>query len=122
MTGVRTAVSTRAVRRVVMAVCAGGIAGMIVSSVNDNNGAALTFGLVTTVAVVCLVVATAVTRPAGLAAPAGGTGVGTAVPPDEIQGALVEGLVADLIRAGADEAAVRGLVREAVRLGRGRRP
>lgn len=122
MTGVRTAVSTRAVRRVVMAVCAAGIAGMIVSSINDNNGAALTFGLVTTVAVVCLVVATAVTRPAGLAAPAGGTGVGTAGSPDEIQGALVEGLVADLIRAGADEAAVRGLVREAVRLGRARRP
>lgn len=122
MTGVRTAVSTRAVRRVVMAVCAGGIAGMIVASVNDSNGAALTFGLVTTAAVVCLVVATAVTRPAGPATKAGAAPGGAAgAPGEEAQGALVEGLVADLVTAGADEAAVRGLVREAVRLGRGRR-
>lgn len=122
MTGVRTAVSTRAVRRVVMVVCAGGIAGMIVSSINDNNGAALTFGLVTTVAVICLVVATAVTRPAGPAVTAEVQPGGTAGNGEEMQGALVEGLVADLVAAGADEAAVRGLVREAVRLGRARRP
>ena len=106
-----TTVSTRAVRRVVLAVCVAGIAGMIVSSVNDNTGAALTFGLVTTVAVVCLVVATAVTRPAELP-----PGAPAAV--DEAQAAHVEALVARLVAAGSDEQAVRSLVREAVRLGR----
>jgi hypothetical protein len=109
-----TAVSTRAVRRVVLAVCVSGIAGMIVASVNDNNGAALTFGLVTTAAVLCLVVATAVTRPAG-------TGTATTTPVDEAQAARVEDLVERLVTAGADEKEVRSLVREAVRLGRGDR-
>lgn len=110
-----TAVSTRAVRRVVLAVCVSGIAGMIVASINDNNGAALTFGLLTTVAVVCLVVATAVTRPAGI-----GTAEPEPAPPpvDEAQAARVEDLVGGLVAAGADERAVRSLVREAVRLGR----
>lgn len=115
MTGVRPAVSTNAVRWVVVFVCGGGIAGMIVSSINDNTGAALTFGLVTTAAVMCLVVATAVTRPAG-----GGERPppGAQAPLDEAQAAHVEGLVARLVATGADEQAVRSLVREAVRLGR----
>lgn len=91
-----------------MAVCVLGIAGMIVSSVNDNTGAALTFGLLTSVAVVCLVVATAVTRPAGGAPP------GT----EERQAALVEELVGQLVAGGANEAEVRRLVGESVRLGR----
>ena len=102
-------VSTRTVRRVVLAVCASGIIGMIVASVNDSTGAALTFGLLTSGAVVCLVVATAVTRPAG----------GPAAP-DEAQAARVEDLVHDLVAKGADEAEVRRLVGESVRLGRGR--
>lgn len=109
-----TALSTRAVRRVVLAVCGLGIAGMIVASVNDNDGAALTFGLVTTAAVVCLVVATAVTRPTG---PASGP---AAV--DEAQAEVVEDLVGRVVAAGADERDVRALVREAVRLGRGGEP
>ena len=110
--------STRAVRRVVLAVCALGIAGMIVASVNDNNGAALTFGLVTSAAVVCLVVATAVTRPAGIGGAAAG---GPAGPPDEAQAAAVEELVGGLVASGADERELRKLVREAVHLGRGGR-
>ncbi|MGI8807259.1 MAG: hypothetical protein ACR2KK_05370 [Acidimicrobiales bacterium] len=112
-----TAVSTRAVRRVVLTVCVSGIAGMIVASVNDNNGAALTFGLVTTVAVVCLVVATAVTRPVG----AGAVGPDAPAPVDEAQAARVEELVTRLVASGTDEQAVRSLVREAVRLGRSAR-
>lgn len=102
--------TTRAVRRVVIAVCAAGIAGMIVSSVTEHDGAALTFGLVTTAAVLCLVVATAVTRGAP----------GTPTAPDEAQAARVEQLVGRLMAGGADEAEVRALVGEAVRLGRGR--
>ena len=98
----------RSVRRVVMVVCGVGVAGMIVSSIADSNGAALTFGLVTAVAVACLMVATAVA----------GTGTGPALPPDELQAQRVEGLVKQLVAAGAEEPLVRTLVREAVRLGR----
>ncbi len=95
----------RAVRAVVLVVCAAGVAGMIVASVLDAEGAALTFGLVTAVAVACLIVATAV------AGTAGGAG-----PVDEERAAQVEQLVQELVAAGADEAAVRRLVQEASRL------
>lgn len=104
--------TTRSVRRVVMAVCLAGTVGMIVASIADSTGAALTFGLLTTAAVVCLVVATAVTR-----SPASAAG-GPLRAPDEDQARRVEALVAGLVAAGADEDQVRALVREAVRLGR----
>lgn len=52
--------SARAVRRIVLAVCVVGIAGMIAGSVADDNDVALAFGLLTAVAVACLMVATAV--------------------------------------------------------------
>jgi hypothetical protein len=100
-------VSARAVRLVVLAICAAGIAGMVVGSVADDNAIALVFGLVTATAVTCLIVATAV---------AGGAGVDG--PDDDDQGRRVEELVAGLVGRGADEAEVRELVREAVRLGR----
>jgi hypothetical protein len=98
-------VSPVAVRRLVIGVCVAGIAGMIVSSIADNTGAALTAGLVTAIAVLCLIVATAVTA-------ARGVGI------DELLAADVEERVAELVDAGADEAAVRRLVRAAVHLGR----
>lgn len=89
-----------------MAVCAIGIAGMIATSVADSAGGALAFGLLTAAAVLCLVVASAVT--------AGGA------PADlETQAARVDALVAEAVAAGADEHTVRRLVGEAVRLGRG---
>ncbi len=93
----------RTVRRLVVAVCVLGIAGMIVSSIAEATGAALTFGLVTAVAVLCSIVATAVSGR-----------------PDEEQAAKVEAAVQELVAAGADEGAVRRLVGEAVRLGKGR--
>ncbi len=99
--------SVSTVRRLVVVVCVAGVAGMIASSVADNNGAALTFGLVTAAAVVCLMVATAV---AGAPASA----------PDDAQAARVEEAVQRLVATGADEAQVRVLVGEAVRLGRSR--
>ena len=86
-----------AVRRVVIAVCVCGIAGMIVGSVADNNGMAITFGLVTAVAVLCLIVATAVTRQTTVA------------------GEEVEALVARLTTQGASEADVRQLLKLARR-------
>ncbi len=101
--------SPTAVRRVVIAVCVAGIAGMIVSSIADNNGAALTAGLVTAVAVLCLIVATAVT--------------GGKVAADahlEQLAADVEDHVQHIVAQGADEAAARDLVRAAVKLGKAR--
>jgi hypothetical protein len=141
-------VSSRLVRRTAVVVCAGGIAGMIVSSVLNHNGAAITFGLLTAAAVLCSMVATAVaadiTRQlttGGAArgidaetelkgAPGAGRGPETgSAPPetgerlgpeptDEDQAALVEALVETLVQSGTDEAAARELVRQSVRLGR----
>src|SRR5438309_5643287 len=99
----------RVVRWVVIGVCITGVAGMIVGSAADDNGLALTFGLVTAAAVACLMVATAVSAPAR--------------PPaqfDEQQAARVEGLVGLVVAQGAAEDTVRHLVREAVQLGQGR--
>ena len=97
--------SPKIVRRVVIAVCVAGIAGMIVSSIADNTGAALTAGLVTAIAVLCLIVATAVT---------GATGVGVT----DLLAEDVEDRVVALVADGADEPAVRALVQAAVKLGR----
>ncbi|HEX7167179.1 MAG TPA: hypothetical protein VF230_09385 [Acidimicrobiales bacterium] len=100
-----------AVRSVVLVVCAAGIAGMIVSSIAGSNGAAMTFGLVTAAAVLCSIVATAVTVPGSQATGAGGADV------DEL-GAAIEDGVARLVAGGADERDVRDVVANAVRLGR----
>jgi hypothetical protein len=94
----------------VIAVCVGGVAGMIVTSVLNHNGAALTFGLITAVAILCLMVATAVT---------GGMGAADAADMERLA-ASVEESAGALIEAGADEQAVRDLIRHAVRLGRAR--
>ncbi|MEO7836016.1 MAG: hypothetical protein ABIS21_00055 [Acidimicrobiales bacterium] len=99
-------------RRIVLAICGGGIAGMIVSSVAANTGAALTFGLLTAAAVLCAMVATAVTA---------GARVGGPLVVDETQAAKVEQLVRQVVDQGAEEAQVRALVSESVRLGQGDR-
>ena len=104
----------RIVRWIVIGVCVLGIAGMIIGSVADNNDIALTFGLITAAAVLCLMVATAVSPPSAPSTSA------TATPAfDEAQAARVERLVDGLVAAGADESDIRRLVGEAVRLGRG---
>ena len=95
-----------------MAFSVAGVAGLIVTSILDAQGAAVTIGLVTAAAVLCLIVATAVTQP-----PTVGSGVF-----HEEQAARVESLVRELEESGADEVALRCLVREAVRLGRGEGP
>jgi hypothetical protein len=100
-------VTARAVRAVVLVVFAGGIAGMIATSIADATGWALAFGLLTAAAAVCLMAVTAAT--AGGRAPGG-----------EALGAAVEERVARLVAQGADEDEVRALVADAVRLGRGR--
>ena len=96
---------TRLVRRIVHLVFVGGIAGMIAGSIADNNGVAITFGLVTLVAALGLILVTAVTQ--------------SEPPADAADVAeTVESQIRELIDAGADEKVLRDLVRDAVRLGR----
>ena len=83
-----------------------GIAGMIVGSIADNNGMAITFGLVTAVAAVGLILVTAVAGPGGFAR----TGPTSRPRRRRAAGALVEEQVDELVAAGADERAVRELV------------
>ncbi len=94
------------VRSVAMAVCVAGIAGMIGASIAGSNGAALTAGVVTVVAVLCSIVATSVVQTAPASDDA-----------DEL-GALVEAGVEQLVADGTDEQVLRQLVADAVRLGR----
>jgi hypothetical protein len=116
-------VSVRAVRLIALWVCAGGIIGMIVSSALNHNGAAITFGIVTAVAILCSMVATSVAadttrRLKGPAETAGQPGTGDADIPADAVAAIVERQIQELVDQGADETAVRQLVGEAVRLGR----
>ena len=110
---------TRAIRIAVIVVCVGGIAGMIVTSALDHNGAALTFGLITAVAVICqIAVTTALNEATGApGAPLYGSPL---APPSgaEHEAAELEASIERLVDRGADESAVRDLVRNAVRLGR----
>jgi low affinity Fe/Cu permease len=98
-------------RGVVLVVCVIGIAGMIIGTVatDNNNGVVVTFGLVTAVAVLVLIGTTMVQR---AQAPVG---------VDEVLAERIEGRVGRLVAAGADEADVRALVGDAVKLGRSTR-
>ncbi len=115
--------SARAVRTAALVVCVAGIAGMIVTSILNHNGAAVTFGLITAVAVVCSMVAKAVNADAERRlGEAPGAELGTTGAPEggpvDVLADCVEQEVQALIAAGSDEAALRQLVGEAVRLGR----
>ena len=119
--------SPRTIRRLVLAVFVSGIAGMIVGSILDNNGVAITFGLVTATAAVGLILVTAVAPPQAFTR----TGVepstddASAAEPDagaDAGGALVEEQVDVLVSHGAEEAEVRELVRRSIAFGRLTRP
>ncbi len=94
----------RIVRRLLVAVCVAGIAGMIVTSIADSPGGALTFGLLTAVAAFGMIILTAATNG------------GSARSDDEL-GELIEERISLLVEAGADEHSLRALVRDAVQLG-----
>ena len=106
--------SLRAVRRATISVCVAGIAGMIVTSALDHSGAALTFGIVTAIAILCSMVATSVTADAAR----------RSAPDDDVDAPAdalaerVEQAIRSLTDDGVDETALRQLVGEAVRLGR----
>ena len=112
--GARPKLSPRLVRRVVLVVFVLGIAGMIVGSIADNNGTAITFGLITAVAALGLVLVTSVSPPGSLAK----SGSPAMTPDDEKVAADLETRIDDLVASGADEDAVRKLVGRAVELGR----
>ncbi len=121
--------SPRLIRRLVVLVFVGGIAGMIVGSIKDSNGAAITAGIVTAMAALGLILITSVAPPGSLAKPSRANGVNGAgaepdadPPPlafDETIARDVEGRVQALVAAGADEEEVRKLVRRAIDLGLG---
>jgi hypothetical protein len=109
-------ISVGAVRSITIGVCVAGIAGMIVTSALNHNGAAITFGLITAVAILCSMVATSVaadSRREAAAAPASQSDASS-----EALATIVEEQVQSLVGGGADEHAIRRLVGEAVRLGR----
>jgi hypothetical protein len=94
-------------RIICAAIFIAGIPSLIISSIIDNNGAVLTFGLITATTAVVLVAISTVTATERI---------------DVFDDALaerVEQRVAELVAAGADEEKVRSLVRESIELARG---
>jgi hypothetical protein len=94
------------------------VPGMIVTSVTNHTGGVIAFGVAATVAILCMMTASAVLAGAGLS----GTGAAGAGPAggraDEGIARQVEDTVAALVAAGAEEEKLRQLVRESYRLGR----
>ena len=90
-----------------LVVCALSIASMIVASITDHVGAAIAAGSVAAIAVLCLMLVTAVAGPGAFGSP-------PAV--DEAAAADVERRVQALVATGADEDEVRSLVRAVRRL------
>jgi len=96
----------RWIPRVCTAIFVAGIAGIIVATINGNNaGVILLIGLVIVLAAIALLTATSV----------GGTRRIEVF--DDAAAEKLERLIADLVAKGADEAAVRAVVRETRRLG-----
>jgi hypothetical protein len=93
----------------VIGVCALAIVGMIVSSITTHNGIAIATGLVAAVAIVCLILVTAVAGPEAFGAPP---------PVDEAAAADLERRVESLVASGASEDEVRSLIRATRRLSR----
>ena len=88
-----------------------GIAGMIASSINgNNNGWVVSFGCMTALAALCLFSATAAIRRDRIDVF------------EEADAERLEDQVQALVTAGADETAIRDLVRDAMRLGRRKGP
>ncbi|MCP5026157.1 MAG: MFS transporter [Actinomycetia bacterium] len=101
--------SPHLVRRVVLVVCAAGIIGMIVGSIADRTGVAISFGIMTALAVLGLILVTSVAGPEAF-------GGSRAIP--EREAAAVDIAIDELVAAGADEEQVRELVRRSLVLGR----
>ena len=90
-------------------VCALAIAGMIVASATSHNGVAIALGTIAAVAVICLMLVSAVAGPEAFGRPQ---------PVDEAAAADLERRVAALVASGADEDDVRSLIRAVRRMSR----
>ena len=99
--------SLKALRQVVAFCCLGSLGGLIAGSIADNNGAAITAGMVGAIAMLCLIATNAVVR---------GNNLGGA---QDALAAELEARVNELVTSGADERALRDVVRKAIRYGRG---
>ncbi|MCX7620117.1 MAG: hypothetical protein N2037_04645 [Acidimicrobiales bacterium] len=108
--------SLRAVRVSVITISVAGIAGMIVGSLQDNNGITISFGLVTAVAVVYLILLTSVVG----SGPPSVTGTSSDGADSEQLAQDIERRIQALADAGCDELELRRLVTQAVELGRTR--
>jgi hypothetical protein len=98
--------AVRLLRAAIVVVFVGGVAGMIIGSIADNNnGVVVTSGLLSAVASVVLIAFTFATR--------------HAITVDEALAAQIEDEIEELVKLGANETQVRHLVRDCVRLGRG---
>lgn len=98
----------RVVRWVCIVLMVSGIPALIVSSIAGNNeGWVLTFGLITAVASIVLMATSAAVSSTRVDAF------------NEVIAERIENRVRDLVAAGADEVAVRELVRDALDLSRG---
>jgi len=107
-------ISPRLVRRAVLGVFVSGIIAMIVSSILESTGGAITFGLLTAVAAIALVLVTSVSPPGALAKP----NSASASTDDRVANDL-ESRITVLVDAGADEDQVRRLVSRSIDYGRG---
>jgi hypothetical protein len=94
-------VSAGVLRVVLRVVAAAGIPGVIVGSIAGNDAVAVTFGAITATAAFGLILVTSVTMEQSV----------------DAVGASVEDRIAGLVANGADEASVRALVADAVRIG-----
>jgi hypothetical protein len=113
----RPAVSPRAVRRVVVVIGLGGIAGIIAGSIADNTGLAITSGLIGAIAVGFLILLTAAVGREAFARPDDGADRRPTRFDDQLA-RDVERRVDRLVAGGADEAELRQLVTRASELGR----
>lgn len=101
----------RWIPRVCAGVFVGGVAGIIVATINGNNaGVVLSIGLIITFAATALLVVGAVAANS----PSGSTRIDAF---DEATAEQLEESVLSLVRDGADENTLRSLLRDARRLG-----
>ena len=94
------------------------IAGMIVTSIRDNNvGVVTTIGLTSAVAAIVMIATSAVAAIVVIATSAV-TATRRIDAFDDVRAEAIEREIARLVASGADEGTVRSLVREAIELGR----
>jgi uncharacterized membrane protein (DUF485 family) len=101
------AAAVRTIRALCIVCFVGGIAGMIVASLADNNvGAVLTAGIISAIAAIVLLAVSTVVAQRRLAEF------------DDADAEILEHGIRRLADSGAEESAVRDLVRRAIDLGR----